>query len=143
MRAIWQTLAARGMSYVNITTTSSNESGVYTQYVRFLDQSIQQQSANCVDGSVLLASIFQKIGLHPVLIVIPGHCFVGITSTATGGSIYCLETTLLHSATFEAAIAYGATEYQAALPNFGRVPGYSVVDISELRAKGVMPITHP
>ena len=35
------------------------------------------RSANCIDGSVLIASVLQRIGLRSFLVLVPGHAFVG------------------------------------------------------------------
>lgn len=139
MQAIWDALAARGLSYVDIATTSGGVSEVSTQYVRFLDQSIQDRGANCVDGAVLLASIFRRIGLRPVLVFRPGHCLVAVHDSAAGGQLVAIEATYLGAQPFSAAVAAGGQELQALSPNLGQ-PGFSTVDIAAARAEGVRPI---
>jgi len=136
---VWDALAARGLRYVNLATQSAPSPGVATQYVRFLDQSVQDQGANCVDASVLLASIFRRIGLRPVLLFKPGHCFVATYDAAEGGHLIALETTLLHSASAASAAAVGAQELQTTLPYIGTLQ-YSMVDIALARLQGITPI---
>ena len=97
--------------------------------------------ANCVDASVLFASILRRIGLRPVLVFRPGHCFTGFYDAAEGGRIVAFETTLLGSATFAAAAAEGAKELQSTLPLVG-APQYSVVDIALCRQQGISPIPY-
>ncbi len=65
--AIWSALQKRGIQYSSTTTTPGGSEEVYSQYVRFLDQSITNTQANCVDGSVLFASILRKISIKPFL----------------------------------------------------------------------------
>jgi len=139
MQAIWEALAARSLSYVDLATVSGGVSDVSTQYVRFLDQSVRDQGANCVDGAVLLASVFRRIGLRPVLMFRPGHCFIAVYDAPSGGQLMALETTLLSGAPFAAALSYGAQELQSTLPNLGS-PGFSEVDIALARQQGVRPI---
>ncbi len=139
LQAIWEALAARHLSYVDLATVSSSGGDVATQYVRFLDQSVRDQGANCVDASVLLASIFRRIGLRPVLVFRPGHCFIGVYDAPTGGQLIALETTALGVASFASAEAYGAQELQATIPNLGTA-GFSEVDIALVREQGVRPI---
>jgi hypothetical protein len=140
-QAIWEALAARGLSYVNVATDSGSSSLVSTQYVRFLDQSVHDQGANCVDASVLFASILRRIGLRPVLLFRPGHCFTGFYDAQEGGHLVAFETTLLGSATFAAAAAEGSKELQTTLPYIGS-PQYSIVDIAVCRQQGINPIPY-
>lgn len=95
--AIWNTLQRRHMKYSNVTTPSGISPGgkVYSQAVRFLDESIDFQQANCVDGSVLIASILYKIGIYPVLVIKPGHMFVGYWLSEKRNKIEFIETTLI------------------------------------------------
>jgi hypothetical protein len=139
MRAVWDALAARGLSYADLATTSGAVPDVNTQYVRFLDQTLHDQGANCVDASVLLASVFRRIGLRPVLIFKPGHCFVAVYDAAQGGQLIGLETTLLSAAPFGSAFAMGAQELNNTIPHLDS-PGYSSVDIAVARQAGVRPI---
>src|SRR5262249_49768912 len=51
--------------------------------------------ANCVDGSVLFASLLRKVGIEPYLVLIPGHCYVAFQVDKEGKEIAALETTLI------------------------------------------------
>ena len=75
--AIWSALQKRGIQYSSTTTTPGGSDAVYSQFVRFLDQSITNTQANCVDGSVLFASLLRKISIEPFLVTVPGHMYVG------------------------------------------------------------------
>jgi hypothetical protein len=140
-QAVWDALAAHGLSYVNVATDSSTSPFVSTQYVRFLDQSVHDQGANCVDASVLFASILRRIGLRPVLLFKPGHCFTGFYDAPEGGRVFAFETTMLGSATFAAAAAEGSKELQSTLPFLGTAQ-YSIVDIALCRQQGINPIPY-
>jgi hypothetical protein len=93
--SIWNVLQRRQVRYSSTTTPSAESpSGqVFSQSVRFLDQSIDSQQANCVDGSVLFASVLYKIGIEPVLVLMPGHMFVGYWGDRIHKQIEFLETT--------------------------------------------------
>ena len=97
--AIWRVLQDRGIRYSSIPTVSPESSGVLSQHVRMLDESIRYAQSNCVDGTVLLASILRKIALNPILVVLPGHMFVGFDLDAGGEQQAYLETTLLGAGT--------------------------------------------
>ncbi len=92
--AIWQVLQRRGIKYSDVSTTVPSKT-VYSQVVRFVDETIDAHQANCVDGSVLMASILTKIGLNAYLVMIPGHCFLAFDADGEGESTIGLETTML------------------------------------------------
>lgn len=94
--AIWQALQRRGIKYSDISTTPPSKK-VVSQTVRMLDQSVEATQANCVDGSVLMASILMKIGLKVHLVMVPGHCFLAFDGDSEGETLIGLETTLLGS----------------------------------------------
>ena len=68
---------------------------VHSQHVRLIDESINNAQANCVDGSVLFASLLRKVGIEPYLVLIPGHCYVALQVDKQGKQIAALETTLI------------------------------------------------
>jgi hypothetical protein len=96
--AIWSALQKRGIQYSSTTTTPGGSEEVYSQYVRFLDQSLTNTQANCVDGSVLFASILRKISIKPFLITVPGHMYVGFYLTPDEKDFVGLETTVIGAA---------------------------------------------
>src|SRR5205814_10383736 len=63
--AVWAALQKRGIKYSSTTTTPGGSSEVYSQYIRFVDQSIDNTQANCADGSVLFASMLRKLSIKP------------------------------------------------------------------------------
>jgi hypothetical protein len=140
-QAVWDAVAARGLSYVNMATDSGTSPLVSTQYVRFLDQSIHDRGANCVDASVLFASVLRRIGLRPVLLFRPGHCFTGYYDAPEGGHIVAFETSYLGNGPFAIAADEGSKELQATLPFIGS-PQYSIVDIALCRQEGINPIPY-
>jgi len=105
VNAIWAVLKDRGMKYSSITTTSVESHTVAAQHVRLVGDSTRGAQANCADGSVLLASIFRKIGLDAYLILLPGHMMVGVSnSQAEDAPVLPIETTMLSSADLGQAV---------------------------------------
>jgi hypothetical protein len=101
--ALWRVLHDRGFQYSSITDNSGyNESkGLFSQTVRTFDNSLKTNQANCVDGTVVFASVLKRMGIRPVLITVPGHCFLGYyTSDTTTTNMRFLETTMLSNNTF-------------------------------------------
>ena len=95
--AIWNTLQRRGLKYSDITASPPSKS-VASQVVRFLDDSVENKQANCVDGTVLMASILTKISINAHLVLVPGHCYLAFDLAADdedGETTVGLETTML------------------------------------------------
>jgi hypothetical protein len=93
--AIWNVLQRRGIKYSDVSTTTPSKF-VVSQTVRFIDQSLANTQANCVDGSVLMASLLRKIGINSYLVMVPGHCFLAFdTGKGEDSELVGLETTML------------------------------------------------
>ena len=165
--AVWNVLQKRGIKYSDISTTPPSK-WVYSQTVRFLDDSIDATQANCVDGTVLMASILRKIGLNVHLVMVPGHCFLAFDlGTEDEGPILGLETTLLgeadlgeagdgievpenlvgtpHEASFKvlaAAIGVGSQALEEDADKFEdeNEPEFELISVAEAREMGIMPI---
>lgn len=95
--ALWNALSERDIRYSNITASAAENRIVYSQHVRLIDESINNAQANCVDGSVLLASLLRKIDIEPVLVYVPGHCYLAFYADKEQKQLIGLETTLLGS----------------------------------------------
>ena len=95
--AVWKVLQDRGVRYSDVSTNPGGGGKVVSQYVRFVDESLRHQQANCVDGSVLFASVLRKMGLAPFLVIAPHHMYMGVALSPRGEDVACIETTLLGS----------------------------------------------
>src|SRR5438309_983498 len=93
--AIWHALDQRGIHYSGADPGIDRGPRVYSQRVRFLADTWADRSANCIDGSALLASALQRIGLRSFLVLVPGHAFVGFYTDSDAQHAAYLETTLL------------------------------------------------
>lgn len=165
--AIWNVLQRRGIKYSDVSTTTPSKFAV-SQTVRFLDDTIEGTQANCVDGTVLMASVLRKIGLNPYLVMVPGHCFLAFDlgrgeDNATVG----LETTMLGNdnlkpvdklpdmpakakekefqqslQTFSNAMETGiaSLEKHAEAFDSGEDPNIQMISVAEARELGIMPI---
>lgn len=99
VEAIIYQLYKLGMQYSSITDTSNAATKIYSQNVRFINESLLLQNANCVDGTVLLASILEKIGIRCFLVLEPGHMYLAYSSTGKTeislNDLNFVETTLI------------------------------------------------
>jgi len=167
--AIWNALSDRDVRYSNITTSAAQSKTVYSQHVRLIDESINNSQANCVDGSVLLASLLRKIDIEPTLVFVPGHCYLAFNLDPEGKQVIGLETTLIGSqsdgetvdlpdvddvvdaewreknswGTFCAAIAMGSADLAENESKFADAsdPDYQLIPIAAARRQGILPIS--
>lgn len=93
--ALWNVLQKRNFRYSSISNTSLSSNVVFSQRVRTFDDALQSSQINCVDGSVLFASLLRAINIEPILIRIPGHMFVGYYTDSSHKNINFLETTMI------------------------------------------------
>jgi hypothetical protein len=165
--AIWNVLSEHGIRYSNADPAIERGPHVFSQRVRFLAATWADASANCVDGSVLIASVLQRAGLRSFLVLVPGHAFVGFYTDADAQHAVYLETTLLGArvdmpakppafaagvvltpqrrstlASFNAALVAGAAHHARVATKLDghHRPDYAVIDISAARALGIRPI---
>jgi hypothetical protein len=167
--SLWHALSLRDVRYSDITTSAAESETVYSQHVRLIDESIGNGQANCVDGSVLLASLLRKVGIEPILVMVPGHCYLAFALDAEGKQIAALETTLISSTpedatdvagfedlvdedwqeqtswkSFTAAIAIGTADLAKNSKQFKAEtdPNYQLIPIAAARKLGVLPIAY-
>lgn len=154
--AIWYLLQRRGFKYSSITDTSGANNLVYSQYVRLFDEAIKVSQANCVDGTVLFASILKKIGINVGLVLIPGHCFL-VFDMDGKGDLWGLETTAIGLIdlrdyadkdkvaasydVFKKALGSGNKQLQESLPKINaKQPQYNLISVNKARKDGINPV---
>jgi hypothetical protein len=136
--------------------------------VRLIDESINNAQANCIDSSVLLASLLRKVGIEPYLVLIPGHCDVAFQLDKEGKEIAALETTLIGASlegdakevdelsdvvdedevmeaswvTFSAAFIVGRDNFQKHVEKLKdkNESGYVIISVADARKHGILPI---
>lgn len=168
--AVWTALRRRGIRYSSITTTAASSERLYSQHVRFIDETLAVSQANCIDGSVLFASVLRKIGIEPFLVMLPDHCFLGFYLDDAWKTRAFLDTSILGVSrpeqqrimgalertlprkiartddwkSFKSAIRTGYEYYRDNLRKFGKGnPDYQIIDLGESRRSGIMPIARP
>jgi hypothetical protein len=151
--SIWNALQERGIQYSNLIESSQSSPVYFSQRVRTIEEALTYSQANCVDGTVLFASLLKAIGIDPVLVRVPGHMFSGFYLNKKHTKMEFLETTLLGSEeaglkkeltqflgvesynSFMNAIAKGKERYE----QFKDSATFRMVDIKEIR-KYIKPI---
>lgn len=103
VKAIYNALKEQGIVYVNSVLSFGAAPGEYFQRVRLPHQAIEDQSANCIDGTVLMASLLESASLNPGIVLVPGHAFLAWETQDGSGEWDYLETTMIGSDDFDAA----------------------------------------
>lgn len=93
--ALWNVLQKRNFRYSSVSNTSLSSNVVFSQRVRTFDDALESSQINCVDGSVLFASLLRAINIEPILVRTPGHMFVGYYTDANHKDMKFLETTMI------------------------------------------------
>ncbi|WP_394828302.1 hypothetical protein [Pendulispora albinea] len=137
--SIWSALKARGFNYTNVPQNFFAAS----QNVRYPAESLRVTTGNCIDGTLVLASVLEAIGMEPFINYVPGHAFVGAHLAPKGSPNYgyyaIIETTMLGTSSFADATMTGLREY-----NQNKNAGTLVTfEVSEGRAEGYLPSPFP
>jgi hypothetical protein len=153
VRAVWNALEAHGLRYAPGDPALSRGPNIYSQRVRLVADSWAERRANCIDSSVLIASVLERIGIRSFIVLVPRHAFVGFYGDAGRARPEFLETTLLGTdaahlppgtaSSFDAARAAGRVRYNriAARLDKAHRPDYALIDIETARAYGIVPLT--
>lgn len=143
---VWEYFSNKGTRYSNVTNSSNEVDYIGSQYVRFIDQTLNNNQANCVDGSAMLASIYRKLGFNCYLVLVPGHCKLAISIPDDEDEDYdyylIIETTLMGSQMSPIDSWQNATELynDDNIGDFIEENSAEFINIQEARANGIMPI---
>jgi len=157
VRAVWRALESHGMRYAGDDPAIARGPSIFSQRVRLLADSWNERQANCIDSSVLIASVLERLGIRSFIVLVPRHAFIGFYADDGENGAEYLETTLLgavpatgasagtagsHPSSFETALSSGRARWNRSAAKFdGRHrPDYQRVDIRLARARGTLPI---
>jgi hypothetical protein len=136
VKALYQALQEAELTYVNSVIDYGAAPGQFTQRTRLPRESLAHKSVNCIDGTVLFASLLEGASLNPVLVFVPAHAFVGWETWNGSGKWEYLETTMIGSAEFKAACQSARRQHKKLFP--ARCV-YSHA-VAELRRRGIWPM---
>ncbi len=141
IEAVYRSIQDRGVKYSSITQASVASDSLGAQHVRLIGEAANQASANCVDGSVLFASVLRKMELDPYLVCVPGHMFMGVYLDAEHTEHLEIETTMVGASPFEDAVETASKTFTKAEEKFGGDDfDYQIIDIEDERQDGVIPL---
>ncbi len=153
LAAIWSSIASLEITYAN-PPASFEKSG---QKTRLPSVILEQGLSTCLDTSLLFAAAIEAAGLHPVIVLTKGHCFVGawlgdklhgklvekdsseIRKAIDAGELVTFETTLATQAAparFEEAVK--TAREKTSLPQESEF--VAVIDVSRARMAQIRPL---
>jgi hypothetical protein len=133
LQAVYNELQSYHITYVNIASSFFDPSSA--QSVRWPSTVLADLAANCIDGSMLIASILEALQLEPVVVFVPGHAYVGVRQGPGSTLLWPVESTMLGTSSFSSAFSEGLAEY-----NDTTVAHIADVDIKAARLAGLTPI---
>ncbi|MGE5112253.1 MAG: hypothetical protein ACM3JB_15420, partial [Acidobacteriaceae bacterium] len=95
-------------------------------------------SANCIDGAVLYAAMFENLGMDPVIVLVPGHAYVGVRMAPKSNRYLYVETSLTGRTSFLQSV----TSARRSMAKF-QSSEFIRIDIREARADGIYPMPGP
>jgi hypothetical protein len=119
------------------------EQGFGLQRLKLPYEILETKSGMCVELSSLFASVFEKLGLRPILLTVPGHVYVAVPISWDSNTYYFLEATLVGRASFEEAVQVGSDEFMNDAKPYmeeDRLDYYFWLDVSQARQEGIWPI---
>ena len=132
--AVFRALSRSGISYVSSIFTFGEHAGD-AQRIRLPRETLTLNNANCMDVSVVFASAMENLGMKPVVVIIPGHAFMGVKLGDQSQQILYLDLTVLPRGTFEQAIDRAQGWLKKTPPE-----QVLTVDIAAARAMGIYPM---
>jgi len=136
-KAIYRALQQTGVSYVKSSLTFGRNTDV-SERIRMPGQSIISNSANCIDGVVTYASLFENLGMDPEVVLVPGHAYVAVRDAIGSNSYIYIETAITGRARFEAAV-------RAATEGIAKFADKDIIRIrvAQAREAGIYPMPLP
>lgn len=133
-RAIYLALQRHGLSYVKSSMTLGKHAW-FAERVRLPGESLSRDSANCIDGAVLYASLFENLGMDAAIALVPGHAYVGLRLAPDSPRYLYIETSLTARVPFEVSVnaaRLGMARYQTS--------HIRLIPIPDARQAGIFPM---
>ncbi|MDD3195686.1 MAG: hypothetical protein PHU68_07780 [Paludibacter sp.] len=139
--ALWNVLQKRNFKYSSVANTSLSSNVVFSQRVRTFGDALNSSQINCVDGSVLFASLLRAINIEPILVRIPGHMFVGYYTDSHRQKKSFIETTMIGDVNLDEffpdqqldSTMVGMTQNQMSLITFEKSKEYANKKFEEVK----------
>jgi hypothetical protein len=138
VNALFDELKHRGVSYVMDPDVTAERA--FVQRTRLPAEVLASTNAQCLESTLLFATLLEAIGIQPMIVLVPGHAFVGwqtVAKDGTKGEPLFLETTMIGGATFEDAVKVATRRVAQERKRGSFASGAStIVEVATIRAKG-------
>jgi hypothetical protein len=131
LQAVFQAVSDRGARYSNVARSYFDG----WQRVRRPAEALEAQAANCLDGSLLFASVLELLGMDPVILYGVGHAYVGVRAAHGSTQVWAIETTGVGTMGPDDA-------YRIAQDRMAKDKGtadFALTDVTTMRSRGVLP----
>lgn len=144
VEAVYLALKDLGFKFSATTRASLASTSTGTQWIRLSSDSIRSDQANCIDGTVIFASVLTALRLRVVMFVMPfKHAFLGVYRDAQSQSldaVLVIETIRVGTDPFKDAVKAGRGLLDDQLGLLARMKGGKVRALSELRPSDLASI---
>lgn len=148
-QAIFETLKYDvDLVYIDSSLSFGAKPDQVMQRVRFPTEILASGGpANCLDGTVLFASLLECASIDPLIVLVPGHAFVGWHIAKNEEQYEFLETTLISKTDFVTAQQQAQSQF-----DFVQSHGYfekeifdprgfaRLIDVAACRDEGIYPL---
>jgi hypothetical protein len=136
VETLYNGLKAAGIIYVNSIIDIKGGPHLLTQRTRLPRESLKHRHANCIDGTVLFASLLESASLHAGIVLVPGHAFVAWQKWRDSDEWDFLETTMIGTHDFAVANASGRDLYK----KWSARSGARLLKLNDLRSQDIWPM---
>lgn len=136
MRAVYNVLQNLNVTYVHSPAAFTS---TQSQRVKVPVQTISDNSGNCIETTLLFGSIFEALRFNVYYVFITGHVFVAVGEWPDSSSLFCLETTVVGTKTFDEARSIGFQTFEKAK---NEDQGFYLLDVGKIREAAITPTPH-
>ena len=147
VRAVYEYLFEYGLVYVN--QPFSSMPSMNGQRIVLPETVLKNKAGNCIDLTILFASILEGAGLYSLIFLTNNHAFIGWGNKDRPSEIIFLETTVIGQADFNKAVEIGKDNFKKnftlvgapdnwmpPLGMMGIINGCHLIDTAEIRYSG-------
>lgn len=147
VKALWDYLSKElNVRYLNQPFSSKNTAN--SQRVLLPEKTLKNKAGNCIDLTVLFASLLEGVGIFSIIFLTENHAFIGWGNSKKTNEMFFLETTMVGSGTFEDAkrsseetfkknfLFIGADDPMPDIMAFDK--GRHIIDLKKVRSGGIV-----
>jgi len=133
MEALFDRLYDLGIVYQNVTDSFFKSS----QTIKEPKDALKTGTANCIDGTLLMASALEAVGYQPGLVLVPGHAFLAVRIMPSLPNTWALlETTMINTGDFSKAQKAASQQFS----KYNATGKLKIIDVKAQRDRGVTPL---